>query len=148
MPRVVSAGVPMRIPLGFMGGLASNGMAFLLTVIAGFPKSFLGLAAKHSLGENIHQHQVSVGASGNNAEAFACQRFGQNLGVGDDLPCILSELRLHGFQEADRLGGDDVNQRAALHSREDDLVDGSARIPACSGSFRHEVRAASCAWWW
>src|ERR1017187_10768631 len=33
MPRVVSAGLPMRMPLGFIGGLVSNGMAFLLTVM-------------------------------------------------------------------------------------------------------------------
>src|SRR6476469_6521412 len=33
IPRVVSAGVPMRIPLGFIGGFTSNGIAFLLMVI-------------------------------------------------------------------------------------------------------------------
>ena len=32
-PRVVTAGEPRRIPLGFIGGLVSNGIAFLLTVM-------------------------------------------------------------------------------------------------------------------
>src|SRR6202044_3113032 len=33
IPRVVNAGVPIRMPLGFRGGFVSKGMAFLLTVI-------------------------------------------------------------------------------------------------------------------
>ena len=33
MPRVVTAGVPMRMPEGFMGEPVSNGMAFLFTVM-------------------------------------------------------------------------------------------------------------------
>ena len=33
MPRVVTAGVPMRMPLVTIGPLVSNGMPFLLTVI-------------------------------------------------------------------------------------------------------------------
>ena len=33
MPRVVTAGVPMRTPLVTIGPLVSNGMPFLFTVI-------------------------------------------------------------------------------------------------------------------
>ena len=33
MPRVVTAGVPMRMPLATIGGFSSNGIAFLLTVM-------------------------------------------------------------------------------------------------------------------
>ena len=33
IPRVVTAGVPMRMPLAVIGGFGSNGMAFLLTVM-------------------------------------------------------------------------------------------------------------------
>src|SRR6185312_6772464 len=40
IPRVVKAGVPTRMPLGFIGGLVSKGMAFLLTVIPASPKAF------------------------------------------------------------------------------------------------------------
>ena len=32
-PRVVTAGLPNRMPLGFNGGFVSNGMVFLLAVI-------------------------------------------------------------------------------------------------------------------
>ena len=49
IPRVVSAGVPMRIPLVMRGDLSSKGTAFLFTVIpaassaswASFPVAFL-----------------------------------------------------------------------------------------------------------
>ena len=39
------------------------------------------------------------------------------------MPRVVAELGLHRFLEADRLGGDDVHQRAALHSGKDDFVD-------------------------
>ena len=43
--------------------------------------------------------------------------------VQDDLLLILAELRLKGFLEADGLGGDDVHQRPALDTGENDLVE-------------------------
>ena len=39
MPRVVTAGVPMRMPLPTMGGFLSNGIAFLLTVMPARPSA-------------------------------------------------------------------------------------------------------------
>ncbi len=39
MPRLVTAGVPMRIPLATIGGFLSNGIAFLLTVMPAFPSA-------------------------------------------------------------------------------------------------------------
>ena len=39
MPRVVSAGVPSRMPLATIGGLVSKGMAFLFTVMAACPSA-------------------------------------------------------------------------------------------------------------
>ena len=44
---------------------------------------------------------------------------GQRGGVGQHALLIVDEFRLHGLQEADRLGGDDVHQRPALHAGED-----------------------------
>src|SRR5262249_26317775 len=38
-PRVVTAGVPMRIPLAVIGGFLSNGIAFLLTVMPARPSA-------------------------------------------------------------------------------------------------------------
>ena len=35
-PRVVTAGDPKRMPLGFMGGLVSNGIALRLAVMPAF----------------------------------------------------------------------------------------------------------------
>ncbi len=39
MPRVVTAGVPMRTPLATIGGFWSNGIAFLLTVMPALPSA-------------------------------------------------------------------------------------------------------------
>ena len=39
MPRLVTAGVPMRMPLATIGGFLSNGMAFLLTVMPALPRA-------------------------------------------------------------------------------------------------------------
>ena len=39
MPRVVTAGVPTRMPLATIGGFWSNGIAFLLTVMPAFPSA-------------------------------------------------------------------------------------------------------------
>jgi len=38
-PRVVIAGVPMRMPLAIMGGFGSLGTAFLLTVMLALPSA-------------------------------------------------------------------------------------------------------------
>ena len=39
MPRLVTAGVPRRMPLATIGGFLSNGMAFLLTVMLALPRA-------------------------------------------------------------------------------------------------------------
>ena len=93
MPRVVSAGVPMRMPLGFIGGFVSNGIAFLFTVMPASCSAFSASLAGDALGEDVHQHQVSVGAAGNDVEALVGQRLRQRLGVGDDLACVVLEIR-------------------------------------------------------
>ena len=85
MPRVVSAGVPMRMPLGFIGGLVSKGMAFLFTVMPAACKRGLGLASEHALGEDIDEHEVGIGASGDDAETIAGEFLSEHLGVADDL---------------------------------------------------------------
>ena len=68
-PRVVTAGEPRRMPLGFIGGLVSNGMAFLLTVMRARSSACLGFLAAQALGEHVEQHQVRIGAAGDHAEA-------------------------------------------------------------------------------
>ena len=39
MPRVVTAGVPMRMPLATIGGFWSKGIVFLLTVMPALPSA-------------------------------------------------------------------------------------------------------------
>ena len=90
---------------------------------------------------------MGIGAAGNDAEALGCKTGRQRLRVRDDLPLIGDEFGRHGFQEADRLGRDDVNQRTALHAREDRLVDRGAVFLPRQNQCRSAGRAESCAWW-
>ena len=77
----------------------------------------------------------------------ASQRFGQRLGVVDDLLGVLLELGLQRFAEADRLAGDDVHQRPALDAGEDAAVDRLARtLRWHEAQARRAGRGASCAW--
>ena len=69
MPRVVTAGVPMRMPLGFIGLPVSKGMAFLLTVMPASSSACGGFRAVEALGAEIDEHEVVVGAAGDDAEA-------------------------------------------------------------------------------
>ncbi|MNC28141.1 hypothetical protein D3C75_763380 [compost metagenome] len=83
----------------------------------------LGYLACQVGAAHIHQHQVVVGAAGNDVEAFGHQGFSQHLGVFDHLLGIGLELRLQRFAEGYGLGCDDMHQRAALGAREYGLVD-------------------------
>ncbi len=46
------------------------------------------------------------------------------MGVGHNLPLVVLELRLQGFLEGHRLGGDHMHERAPLHTWEDGFVNG------------------------
>ena len=63
------------------------------------------------------------GAVGDHVEATVDEHLGHRLGVLHHLLLVGLEGRVHGFLEADRLGGDDVLQRAALAAGEDGGVD-------------------------
>ena len=71
MPRVVTAGVPMRMPLATIGGFWSNGIAFLLTVMPGLAERRFGDLAGDALREHVDEHQVVVGAAADEPEARA-----------------------------------------------------------------------------
>ncbi|ENN85865.1 hypothetical protein RHSP_17832 [Rhizobium freirei PRF 81] len=71
----------------------------------------------------VDQHQVVVGAAGDDVDAAGNQRFGQSLGVLDDLSGVILELRLQRFAESHGLGGDDVHQRTTLETGEDRRVE-------------------------
>ena len=60
------------------------------------------------------QEQVVFSTAGNHVVAAFDEHTGHGLGVLDHLLLVSLELRLQGFFEADRFGGDDVLQRATL----------------------------------
>ena len=133
MPRVVRAGVPMRMPDGSSGWRGSNGIMFLLTVMPAASSACSAILPVTPLRGDVDEHQVIVGAAGDEAEAGRLQLLGQRLGVGDHLRGVRLELRLQRLAEGDRLGGDDVHERPALHAGEDGRVDLLRPIPACTG---------------
>ena len=71
----------------------------------------------------VHQHQVVVGAAGDQVEAGVGEGLGQGGGILDDLLLVGLEFRLEGFAQGHRLGGDDVEERAALGAGEDGGID-------------------------
>ena len=78
MPRVVSAGVPMRMPDGSIGLRSSKGIMFLLTVMPQRPEHGFGLFAAEPQGRDVDQHQVIVGAAADQPHAAGQQRLGQS----------------------------------------------------------------------
>src|SRR5487761_676430 len=66
---------------------------------------------------------MRVCAAGDDSESGARKSRGEGAGVGDDLFLILAESRLCRFLQADSLRCDDMFQRAALKSRESELVE-------------------------
>ena len=76
----------------------------------------------------VHEHQVVVGAARDEAEAVGQKGIGEGLRVFQDLALILFELLREGLLEGHRLGGDDVHQGAALHSRKDFRVQGAGEL--------------------
>ena len=108
-------------------------MPFLLAVICTASSASLRVAPGHAEGAHVHQHQVVVGAARDQAEALLGQRGGQRLRVVDHLLLIRLERGLKRLLEGDRLGGDDVHQRAALRAGEDGLVDLGGQLARCRG---------------
>src|SRR5262249_18940637 len=77
---------------------------------------------QHAFGKDVDQHEVCVSAAGDDAEALAIECLGHGSGIGDDLTGVVAERRLQRLFESDGFGGDDVNERSALVSGKDVLV--------------------------
>ena len=85
MPRVVTADVPMRMPLVTNGDWVSFGTVFLLTVIAAsssascatFPVRCAAIA-------QVDEHQVIVSSAGHDLESMRHERLGKRARVRDD----------------------------------------------------------------
>ncbi|MPM95524.1 hypothetical protein SDC9_142679 [bioreactor metagenome] len=63
-----------------------------------------------------------IGPAGHDPKALIGECVAQCLGILDDLLLIFCKLRTGGFLKSHRLGGDNVHQRTALHTREHSLV--------------------------
>ena len=79
MPRVVTAGVPSRMPLAWNGERVSNGMVFLLTVMPASSSAIWQSLPVRSLRAHVHQHQMVVRAAADEAVAVALHAVGQRL---------------------------------------------------------------------
>jgi hypothetical protein len=66
---------------------------------------------------------VVVGPAGNDAITVLGDSCGQGLGIDHDLPLIFAKLRLKRLVKTNRFGGDDVHERAALHSGKKRRID-------------------------
>src|SRR5450432_3717604 len=71
---------------------------------------------------------MRIGSAGNYAETFRSQGFSEHLGVSYDLFRIVMKAGLHGFEETNRFGRDNVHQRPTLHSGKYSFVDRSGEF--------------------
>ncbi len=86
-------------------------------------ENFLRFFAVDFLRAEIDEHQVVVGAAGDDAVAVFGETSGERFRVDHDLALVFAELRLERFVKADRLCGDDVHERTALDAGENGRVD-------------------------
>ena len=90
-PRVVVAGVPTRIPEAVLGGSGSKGMAFLLTVMPTSSRSGSASLAGDPERRDVDEHQVVVGAAGDDPGSVRDHGLGQDARVLDGPPLVLTE---------------------------------------------------------
>ena len=123
MPRVVTAGVPTRIPLRHKRTLRIEGNRVFVYRHAHLSERASASLPVRPFALHVDQHQVVVRAAGDEPVAAVRELLGKRLCVCHDLPLVGVEFRRERLLERDRLGGDDVHERAALHAGEDGLVD-------------------------
>ena len=90
---------------------------------AGGVRARLGFLAGHPDPLKVMEGQMGVRASRDRTNPLLPQRSCELLGIGDDLLGIGFVGWLGALEQVDRLGCDDVHQRAALHHREHRLVE-------------------------
>src|SRR4029079_2922305 len=104
---------------GLEDGEGVEGDAVFVDGDAGFIEDFLGDLAVEVFRPEVDEHEVVIGAAGDDAVAVLGEAGGEGFGVDDDLLLVVAEAGLEGFVEADGLRGDDVHQGAALDAGED-----------------------------
>ena len=105
----------------------------------GLTECSLGDFAGEPLREDVHQHQVIVGAAADQAEPGRRKVRREPLRVGDDLLLVGDEVGLERFFQADSLRRDHVHQRSALDPRERRAIDVLRILRAA----QHETAARS-----
>src|SRR4029079_14036391 len=92
---------------------------------AGLTEPVFGLCARDVgiLLAKVEEHQMIVGAAGDELLTPGDERFGESLGVVEDALLVGLEVGLEGFAECGGLGGDDVHEWATLQTGEDGGVD-------------------------
>ena len=83
---MVTAAVPMRMPLVTAGGRGSSGTAFLFTVMPALWSASSASSPERSRPLEVHQHEVVVGAAGHELVAAADQLGREGLRVRHHLP--------------------------------------------------------------
>ena len=150
MPRVVSAGVPMRMPEVTIGGRSSNGIDVLVHRDAGAVQRVLAVLPGERPGREVDQHQVVVGAAAaRGASPARCSASASAAAFVDDLLLAGLELGLERSPKATALpamtcisGPPWMPGKTAWST-----VLRVARSRAQDQAGR-AGRAASCAWWW
>ena len=123
MPRVVTAGVPMRMPLATIGGFLSNGMAFLLTVMPARPSACsaaLPVRPRENTSTSIRWLSVPPLTS---RKPASDSRAASRAAFCTICCWYVAELGRQRFLEAHGFGRDDVHQRPALHAGEEGAIE-------------------------
>ena len=93
-------------------------MPFLLQVMWARPSAISATLPVRFFAPQIDQHQMRVGAAGDDIETAVLQGLGQRLGILDHALGVKLERRPQRLAEGHRLGRDNMHQRAALHAGE------------------------------
>ena len=122
-PRIVTAGVPSRMPGGLHRRPLVEGHRVAVRGDLHLVQALLRRAARPLAPAQVDLDEVGVGATGEEVEAAVQERGRERVGVGADLALVGAEGFARGDLEAGRLRRDHVQERAALHPGEDRLVD-------------------------
>ncbi len=109
------------------------GHRVLVDCDVGFAERCVSILTGQLAADQINQHQVVVGAAGDDLVAALDEGGSHRLGVFDDLGLIGLELGLQRLFEGNGLAGDDVHQRTTLTTREDGGVELLVELLVVSG---------------